>query len=329
MKNFLQKPLTRLLLLSVLLIAIGIVGAVIDMEKQTRQSSCIPFHHWMNATCEEASVCSECGITKGTARGHKFSEWNTVQPSCQNDGYDERTCQRCQKTERIDHSALGHDWTEWDVVSPATCVSEGNRMRICNRCGAVETDTIEMLSHRCSATWHDEGFDEESGCGLATISCADCGVEMGRWTYNPIYSGLTSYANENTQIAGCDVVGTIYNDEFGVYIPVLSGQNFESRVIALSNLTGGDDVLFMPSATVMVGTKRNTNFPDWYSLKGKTINVLMAGDSEPNAYEVISIHPAAPSYLGHPDEKDCSMMIVFDSPQPGMYIVVFCSQKNI
>ena len=38
--------------------------------------------------------------------------------------------------------ALGHDWGEWVVVTPATDTAEGLKQRTCTRCGEVETQVI-------------------------------------------------------------------------------------------------------------------------------------------------------------------------------------------
>ena len=42
-------------------------------------------------------------------------------------------------------AALGHDWGEWEVTTPATEASEGVETRTCARCGQAETRAIPMV----------------------------------------------------------------------------------------------------------------------------------------------------------------------------------------
>ena len=46
-------------------------------------------HDWEKATCEEPKTCSECGETKGKAKGH---EW--VDATCE----EPKTCSECGET---------------------------------------------------------------------------------------------------------------------------------------------------------------------------------------------------------------------------------------
>ena len=68
-----------------------------------------------------------------------------------------------KKTEKI--PALGHDWGDWTVTTPATCTNEGVETRICNRDPShVETRTIPTTGHN----WVDNGN--------GTHTCTNCGA---------------------------------------------------------------------------------------------------------------------------------------------------------
>lgn len=94
-------------------------------------------------------------------------DWNYTEtlPTCTKDGEKVGECSRCgmKTTEKI--SALGHDWGDWTVTTPATCTNEGVETRICNRDPShVETRTIPTTGHN----WVDNGN--------GTHTCTNCGA---------------------------------------------------------------------------------------------------------------------------------------------------------
>ena len=94
-------------------------------------------------------------------------DWHYTEtlPTCTKDGEKVGECSRCgmKTTEKI--SALGHDWGDWTVTTPATCTNEGVETRICNRDPShVETRTIPTTGHN----WVDNGN--------GTHTCTNCGA---------------------------------------------------------------------------------------------------------------------------------------------------------
>lgn len=95
---------------------------------------------------------------------HDWHDTETL-PTCTEDGEKVEECSRCgmKKTEKI--PALGHDWGDWTVTTPATCTNEGVETRICNRNSShVETRTIPTTGHN----WVDNGN--------GTHTCTNCGA---------------------------------------------------------------------------------------------------------------------------------------------------------
>ena len=95
---------------------------------------------------------------------HLWSPTETP-PTCTEDGEKGWECSRCgmKKTEKI--PALGHDWGDWTVTTPATCTNEGVETRTCNRDPShVETRTIPATGHN----WVDNGN--------GTHTCTNCGA---------------------------------------------------------------------------------------------------------------------------------------------------------
>lgn len=95
---------------------------------------------------------------------HDWSDTETL-PTCTKDGEKGKVCSRCgmKETEKI--PALGHDWGDWTVTTPATCTNEGVETRTCNRDPShVETRTIPATGHN----WVDNGN--------GTHTCTNCGA---------------------------------------------------------------------------------------------------------------------------------------------------------
>lgn len=95
---------------------------------------------------------------------HDWSDTETL-PTCTEAGEKGKVCSRCgmKETEKI--PALGHDWGDWTVTTPATCTNEGVETRTCKRDPShVETRTIPTTGHN----WVDNGN--------GTHTCTNCGA---------------------------------------------------------------------------------------------------------------------------------------------------------
>ena len=107
-------------------------------------------------------------VSEGNTMEQKFNhDWHYTEtlPTCTKDGEKVGECSRCgmKTTEKI--SALGHEWGDWTVTTPATCTNEGVETRICNRDPShVETRTIPTTGHN----WVDNGN--------GTHTCTNCGA---------------------------------------------------------------------------------------------------------------------------------------------------------
>ena len=105
------------------------------------------------------------GKTMKQEFNHDWNNTEETRPTCTKDGEKVWECSRCgmKKTEKI--PALGHDWGDWTVTTPATCTNEGVETRICNRDSShVETRTIPTTGHN----WVDNGN--------GTHTCTNCGA---------------------------------------------------------------------------------------------------------------------------------------------------------
>lgn len=96
----------------------------------------------------------------GKALGHvpadNFVIENAVEPSCETGGsYDRVTrCERCGDvldSVHVESPPMGHDWGEWETVTPATCVNEGLEQIVCGN------DSSHVLTRPISSTGHNWG----------------------------------------------------------------------------------------------------------------------------------------------------------------------------
>ena len=99
----------------------------------------------------------------------------TQQPTCTEPGSADCTCDyehtngaarpSCNRTWTDKVPALGHDWDDWQVTTPATCTKEGVETRYCKHDHShVETRPIPALGHH----WKDNGN--------GTHTCTKCGA---------------------------------------------------------------------------------------------------------------------------------------------------------
>ncbi|MBQ7542080.1 MAG: DUF4091 domain-containing protein [Clostridia bacterium] len=109
-------------------------------------------------------VCTRCGEEKYTI---KIDPWNMqiapeakfqldhqthvvledtiFQPDCTSNGLIHCACMTCGEEIFVEQDALGHDFGEWTVTTPATTSSEGEETRTCTRCQVTETRAINRL----------------------------------------------------------------------------------------------------------------------------------------------------------------------------------------
>ena len=109
------------------------------------------------ATCTESGLtdgekCSVCGeiLTEQTvipALGHDYDA-DVTEPTCTEGGFTTYTCSRCGDSYVADETAaLGHDWSDWKEVTPATEEAAGLERRTCSRCDAFEERAIPSPGH--------------------------------------------------------------------------------------------------------------------------------------------------------------------------------------
>ena len=131
-------------------------------------------NHWHAATCghsekkDEAAHTYEngvCTVCQYTHENHAFGNWSiTKQSTCIENGYKERVCSVCNKTEKetlpleahsyengvcttCNLAHENHSFDTWADKKQPTCTEDGYKERTCTVCGKIERQTLARLGH--------------------------------------------------------------------------------------------------------------------------------------------------------------------------------------
>ena len=125
-------------------------------------------------------------------KGCDHSETETiaeVPATCTEPGVTAETkCTKCGKLlsggETID--ALGHEWGEWETVTPATKDEEGLKQRICSRCNEVGQETLPPLDGSTIYNWNYADKNDGAAAYDATMEKVTFvnGGSKTNFTYN-------------------------------------------------------------------------------------------------------------------------------------------------
>jgi len=154
----------------------------------------IIYHEAKAAACEDVGweayeTCSRCDFNTYVeipAIGHTEVADKPVAPTCTETGLTEGShCKVCDEVlvEQTVVDALGHKYGEWSTSKAATCTEKGEKQRICETCGDVETETLKASGHKYKQA--EDGtfiFDivSEPTCtetGEKVVKCTECGKE--------------------------------------------------------------------------------------------------------------------------------------------------------
>lgn len=122
--------------------------------------------------------CIHCHVTLDfvtyPALGHEMSEWYVLSdPTCTQEGVEARDCIRCDFQEQRPIAHVGHEYVI-EVVEP-TCTARGYTSHYCLGCGdRYRTDYTDPLGHR-----YDDGVVTKeptlTAMGRILYTCAGCG----------------------------------------------------------------------------------------------------------------------------------------------------------
>lgn len=112
---------------------------------------------------------------------HTPGEWEVETPaSCETVGEKVKKCTVCDAECEKAEIPAGHPFGDWQIVNEATCGKDGLKKRVCSVCDEEETETIGKKEHTPAAAWT---FVKDSTCsetGLLIKECSGCGAEVDR-----------------------------------------------------------------------------------------------------------------------------------------------------
>lgn len=153
---------------------------------EPKQENLVPATCTTDGSYDEVVRCTEDNEIISTkhhvipATGHKFVD-TVVAPTCTAQGYTLHKCSVCgEETKDTYTDALGHEYGEWVIDTPATEDTEGSKHRDCIRGDDTQTAVIPKLTHvhtpaaavkenEVPATCEAEGSYDE------VVRCSKCG----------------------------------------------------------------------------------------------------------------------------------------------------------
>lgn len=236
------------------------------------QENVVPATCTTDGSYDEVIKCTECGEVMSTthktipAPGHKFVD-TVVAPTCTAQGYTLHKCSVCgEETKDTYKDALGHEYGEWVIDTPATEDAAGSKHRDCVRGDDTQTEVIPQLTHvhtpaaavkenEVPATCEAEGSYDEvvrcSKCGEVITTTHKTTPALGhKWKATkvvaPTYEsqGYTEYVCENDPshtkkddyTAALDGVKLTVNGKYSSYGSV-EGYDFDKATWAGKNST--------------------------------------------------------------------------------------------
>lgn len=106
---------------------------------------------------------------------HKFKIVSRTEPTCKNQGAEEKVCEVCGERKSTVIPTLGHQFTKWVETTHPTCTEDGEEQRKCLRCGEIEKKIFPK-------TGHSFGDWVANGDGTYASYCKNCGATQVRET---------------------------------------------------------------------------------------------------------------------------------------------------
>ena len=144
----------------------------------------------------------------------------------------------------VENSALGHEWGEWSVTTPATCTTAGVETRECGRCHDTETRSIEALGHAYGEpAWTWVGNDANGyTSATATFTCGNNSDHTETVTDSQIevvtVEATATQNGSKTYKASVEFGGKTYTDQKVVVIPA-TGYTFKDPVYTWTEKASG------------------------------------------------------------------------------------------
>ena len=142
---------------------------------------------------EKCSICDTYTKTPTvvSATGHSLSSWTIGQDAtCTSNGYNKRSCSKCNYEETEPISATGHTFGGWSLGQSATCTVPGYNQRTCSTCYYVDKSTIPATGEHKYVNGQCSCGAEITGSSFLTYRLSDDGSYY-------ICTGTSSYTKKD------------------------------------------------------------------------------------------------------------------------------------
>ena len=137
--------LSSLLLLALCVSGCGINTASNRSDKSTNLTTSSLDETSKDQSSEKNSLSNQPN-SSSVAHVHSWGSWNQIKAAtCTEPGSQQRTCSGCGQVETNPINALGHNWDNGVVTTPATEDSAGVKTYTCSRCKTTKTEVIPAL----------------------------------------------------------------------------------------------------------------------------------------------------------------------------------------
>lgn len=150
-------------------------GGHTTVTKNAKAATCISEGYTGDKVCVICGKTVETGSTISVT-DHTAATVNAKAATCTDEGYSGDTvCSVCGVTLATGSTteALGHEWGEWTVTTPATCMEEGVETRFCTHDSShTQTRSIDIVDHTTELTgavaadWIREGYTGDEVCTM-------------------------------------------------------------------------------------------------------------------------------------------------------------------
>ena len=122
-----------------------------------------------------AAVCGIFGLAACDEHEHQWSDWEVVQPAtCTAEGTQKRVCTECDEEEFAALEKVAHTYSAgWVSVRAATCTEEGEEQNVCDVCHQGQTRSVATIPHTFG-DWYELEPASCSAFGLQRHDCIIC-----------------------------------------------------------------------------------------------------------------------------------------------------------
>ncbi len=157
------------------------------------------------ATCDTAgyttNTCLMCGFSyisdEVSALGHSFVD-KTIDGGCTDVSYIEHVCSLCGYSYNSDKTEPeGHIESDWIVIKAATCTTDGEKHKVCEKCGDIISTEIISATNHANSHW----VASDATCtdtGLRENKCTDCGYVISSEVFPALGHEYTSIVTKPT-----------------------------------------------------------------------------------------------------------------------------------